>query len=67
MRRSRPIAPAIGSSFTGFGQRRLATITPSKSGFTFSPTSTLVTLSGANLFSINFTATVSSTLAPRCR
>jgi hypothetical protein len=33
------------------------TVTPSKAGFTFSPTSTNVTISGSNRSSINFTST----------
>jgi hypothetical protein len=47
-------------SFTGLANGAY-TITPSKSGFTFSPASAPVTLSGASLFSINFTASASST------
>ena len=49
-------ADASGNySFTGLANGAY-TVTPSKSGFTFSPTSAPVTLSGASLFSINFTA-----------
>jgi hypothetical protein len=47
-------------SFTGLANGAYA-VTPSKSGFTFSPASAPVTLSGANLFSINFTASANST------
>ncbi len=37
------------------------TVTPSKSGYTFSPTSTSVTISGANQTGKNFTATAAAT------
>ena len=37
------------------------TVTPSLSGYTFSPTSTSVTISGANQTGINFTSTASTT------
>jgi hypothetical protein len=45
------------------------TVTPSKSGITFSPTSRAVTISGANVTAVNFTATavtfsVSGTISP---
>ncbi len=36
------------------------TVTPSKSGYTFSPTSASETINGANLTGVNFTATASS-------
>ena len=36
------------------------TVTPAKSGYTFSPTSLAVTLNGANVTGINFTATLMS-------
>src|SRR5207302_9223537 len=37
------------------------TVTPSKSGYTFSPTNQTVTVSGANVGGIAFTAQISST------
>ena len=52
-------ADASGTySFTGLANGAY-TVTPSKSGFTFSPVSAPVNLSGASLFAINFTASVS--------
>ena len=39
------------------------TVTPSKSGYTFSPTSTSVTISSANVTGKNFTATATATYA----
>jgi Domain of unknown function (DUF4082)/Mo-co oxidoreductase dimerisation domain len=39
------------------------TVTPSKSGFTFSPASQSLTVSGANLAGVNFTATAAAGLA----
>ena len=54
-------ADASGNySFTGLSNGSY-TLTPSKAGFTFSPTNTPVTLSGANVTGVNFTATASPT------
>src|SRR5206468_6142320 len=47
-------------SFTGLSNGSY-TLTPSKAGFTFSPTNTPVTLSGANVTGVNFAATASPT------
>jgi hypothetical protein len=50
--------------------RRAYTVTPSKAGFTFSPTSQPVTVNGANVTAVNFTATpiptwsISGTVSP---
>ena len=43
-------------TFTGLNNGTY-TVTPSKSGFTFSPTSQPVTVNGANVTAVNFTAT----------
>ncbi len=43
-------------TFTGLANGAYA-VTPSKSGFTFSLTSQAVTISGANVTAVNFTAT----------
>jgi hypothetical protein len=52
-------ADASGNySFTGLTNGAYA-VTPGKSGFTFSPASAPVNLSGASLFAINFTANAS--------
>jgi parallel beta-helix repeat protein len=46
-------------SFTGLANGAY-TVTPSKSGFTFTPASSPVTVSGANIAGVNFTATAVS-------
>ena len=46
-------------SFTGLANGAY-TVTPSKSGFTFSPTSQAVTISSANVTAVNFTATATT-------
>ena len=46
-------------SFTGLANGAY-TVTPSKSGFTFTPASSPVTVSGANVAGVNFTATAVS-------
>jgi hypothetical protein len=63
-------ADASGNfTFTGLANGSY-TVTPSKTGFTFSPTSAPVTVSGANVTAINFTATpiptwsISGTVSP---
>jgi hypothetical protein len=50
--------------FSGIANGDTCTITPSKAGYTFSPISRSVTVSGANVSGINFTATASSTSLP---
>jgi hypothetical protein len=54
---------ADGSGNYSFGNlaNGTYTVTPSKAGFTFSPPSQIVTISGANVISINFTATPNPT------
>jgi hypothetical protein len=47
-------------SFIGFGNGTY-TVTPSHTGYTFSPTSTTATVNGANVTSINFTVNPSGT------
>ena len=63
-------ADASGNfSFSGLANGNY-TVTPSKTGFTFSPTSQPVTVNGANVTAINFTATalpilsISGTISP---
>jgi hypothetical protein len=63
-------ADASGNfTFGGLGNGSY-TVTPSKTGFTFSPTSQPVTVSGANVTAVNFTATpiptwsISGTVSP---
>jgi plastocyanin len=49
-------------TFSGLGNGNYA-ITPSKTGFAFSPTSSSQTLSGTNITAVNFTATPVSTFS----
>jgi hypothetical protein len=51
--------PAGNYSFTGLGNGTY-TVAPTKDGYTFSPTSQTVTISGANVSGINFVATAVS-------
>ena len=58
-------ATADGSgnyTFAGL-QNGSYTVTPSKSGFTFTPASQSVTISGANMTSVNFTTAVATTFS----
>ncbi len=47
-------------SFTGLANGAYWATTPSKSGFTFSPTNEAVTISGASATAVNFTAMANS-------
>src|SRR5204863_76748 len=60
---------SVDFTFTGLANGSY-TVTPSKTGFTFSPTSQPVTVNGANVTAVNFTATsvqtwsISGTVSP---